>query len=156
MSAARPFTVVRSHSSAGTFTRDVPFESVVVLVTSPSATVQAVGIADRLSRGLNVDVTVLAVQSPMALPRGGEALSSEDAEISLLHSRIRAMERMRLRVVVARTAVEALARLLPPESLVVVGGRRRWWWPTAAARLCRAIEALGHYVVFVDEACHAA
>jgi len=38
---------------------------------------------------------------------------------------------------------------------VVVGGRRRWW-PTTASRLCRLLEARGHYVLFVDEVLHAA
>jgi hypothetical protein len=132
------------------------FGGLAVVVTSPRATACAISVADRLGRALDTDVTVLAVQSPMPMPHGGAVLSPEDAELASLQVRLRPLTRMHLRVVVAPKVGVALAQLLPPESLVVVGGRRRWWWPTAIVRTCRALEALGHYVVFVDEARHAA
>jgi hypothetical protein len=132
------------------------FPNLVVLVTEPNATLQAVNVAERLGRAAAADLIVLAVQTRTPLPGGSEALSPADRELAALHARIRATARARLRVVVARNLLQALASLLPPESLVVIGGRRGRWWPTATSRLCRSIEGLGHYVLFVDEACHAA
>ena len=44
---------------------------------------------------------------------------------------------------------------LRKHSLVVLGGRRSWF-PTKLERLRRALESLGHVVMFVDEADHAA
>ena len=46
----------------------------------------------------------------------------------------------------ARAAVESE---LGPHCVVVIGGRRRWW-PTAAMRLARRLERLGHQVVFTN------
>src|SRR5262249_51502588 len=105
------------------------FLNLVVLVTEPSATLQAVNVAERVGRAAETDVTVLAVQTRSPLPRGGEALSPDDRELATLHLRIRAIARARLRVVVASDLLQAVASLLPPESLVVVGGRRGRWWP---------------------------
>jgi hypothetical protein len=130
------------------------FPHLVVLVTEPGATLHAMNVAERLGCAAEADVTVLAVQTPAL--RGGEALSPDDREFAALQARIRAIARGRLRVVVATNLLQALTSLLPPASLVVVGGRRGRWWPTATSRLCRSIEGLGHYVLFVDEACHAA
>ncbi len=48
-----------------------------------------------------------------------------------------------------RDAEDVVENELGPHCVIVMGGRRRWW-PTAAMRLARRLERLGHQVVFTN------
>jgi hypothetical protein len=129
---------------------------VTVLFTELGATLKALAVARGLGRALGAGVSVVALQTPTYQPRGVAASSSaSDVELETLQSRLRAAGDVRVRVFAAPHTNEALRLALAPGSLVVLGGRRRWW-PTAASHLHHLLEALGHYVVFVDEVSHAA
>ena len=156
MSAASELRVVPGSRVEGLFEISGPStEQITVLFTGLAPTLRAVAVARGLGRALGAQVAVVVVKTPKYPPRGGQAPTTRDAEAEALQMRLRATGDIRYRVVAAPRTSEALSVALAPGSLVVVGGRRRWW-PTPASRLCRLLEARGHYVLFVDEAHHAA
>ena len=130
-------------------------ERVTVLFTDLSSTLRAIAVARGLGRALGAPVSLVVVKIPKFPVGGGQEPTTREAEAEALQVRLRAAGDIRCRVVAAPRASDALDVALAPGSLVVVGGRRRWW-PTAASRLCRLLEAHGHYVLFVDEVLHAA
>lgn len=130
-------------------------EQVTVVFTELEGTLRALAVARGLGRALGAQVAVVAVKTPKYQPRGGGALAAKDAELDALQSCVRAAGDIRFRVIAAPRTSDALSIALAPGSLVVVGGRRRLW-PTPISRLCRQLEARGHYVLFVDEVRHAA
>jgi hypothetical protein len=130
-------------------------ELVTVVFTDLERTLRALAVARGLGRALGAQVAVVAVKTPKYQPRGGGAVAAKDVELDALQSWVRAAGDVRFRVVAAPRTSDALSIALAPGSLVVVGGRRRLW-PTPISRLCRLIEARGHYVLFVDEVLHAA
>jgi len=157
MSTAGELRIVPGRQVAGLSEISGPnTEQIVVLFTGLAPTLRAVAVARGLGRALGARISVVVVKTPKySPPRGGQTWTSRDIEAEALQKRLRATGDIRFRVVAAPHTGEALGVALGPSSLVVVGGRRRWW-PTAAGRLCRLLEAHGHYVLFVDEAHHAA
>src|SRR5262249_42811 len=113
-------------------------------------------VANELSRALGVPLTIVDFQvanyplqpaargGPSAPPAAGFADWRQQLGVN-----------PSLRVYVCRDPREAFGLVFRPHSLVVVGGTRRWW-PTRAQRMRQALEAAGHFVLFVDEATHAA
>ena len=156
MSTAGELRIVPGRQVAGVFEISGPnTEQIVVLFTGLAPTLRAVAVARGLGRALGAQVSVVVVKTPKYPPRGAVAPMTRDVEADALQMRLRGAGDIRFRVVAAPHTSEALGVALGSSSLVVVGGRRRWW-PTAASRLCRLLEAHGHYVLFVDEAHHAA
>jgi hypothetical protein len=53
-----------------------------------------------------------------------------------------------VRLCVCRRVDDMFRWMLGPGARIVIGGRQRRWWPSAAQRMARRLEALGHDVVF--------
>lgn len=119
-----------------------------MVYTSEAATSAAARVALTLADRLTLPVTLVAFQrreSPSADP----AQATADSRKALLE-RLRADGRsVTSRVLVCRRIRQAIPVAFSPHSLVVIGGHRSWL-PTSTERLRRALEAAGHYVVFVD------
>jgi len=115
---------------------------IVVLHTNVATTVSALKMAAELASGL-APVRLLAVQVvPFPLSLDAPPVSAEFLENRFVE-------------MVKEAAVEAsvdirLCRDAADACVVVIGGRRRRWWPTAAMRLARRLERLGHQVVFTN------
>jgi hypothetical protein len=134
---------------------DLRTSAVYVVYTSTDETIAALRIAGEFARALNVPLILVhyrAVPYPLAV--------DHPAGVSPIHSE-QFLERLRAeeidvvsRVYLCRDDRRAIGAALNMPSLVVVGGRRRWW-PTKAQNWQRALEAAGHYVVFVEEHSHA-
>jgi hypothetical protein len=134
---------------------DLRTNAVYVVYTSTDETFAALRIAGEFAKALTVPLILVhyrAVPYPLAVdhPTGVSPIHSEQF-----------LERLRLedievlsRVYLCRDDRRAVGAVLNRPSLVVVGGRRRWW-PTKAESWRRALEAAGHYVIFVEEQTHA-
>ena len=156
MSTARDLRLVPGACTERLFEIDGPnTELVTVLFTGLGPTLRALAVARGLGRALGARVVVIAVKTPKLGPRGGQVPTPQDDEAEALQLQLRAAGDVRFRVFAAPRAADALSAALAPGSLVVVCGRRHWW-PTTTSRLCGTLEALGHFVLFVDEAHHAA
>lgn len=122
---------------------------IVVLHTEAAATVSALKMAAELASGL-APVRLLAIQVvpyPLGLdapPVSVEFLEQRFAEMAQ-EAEVEAAVDIRL----ARDAGAVMESELGPHCVVVIGGRRRWW-PTAAMRLARRLQRLGHQVVFTN------
>jgi hypothetical protein len=130
---------------------------VIVIFTTTDATLAALRVAASLGRACNASVRLIAKQPPRhAVPADG-ALPRSPVESSDFRLRL-AREinaHVDVLVCVCRRAADLPRTLLRRHSLVVIGGRPSWW-PTRQERLRRALEAQGHFVLFVNEVDHAA
>jgi hypothetical protein len=134
---------------------DLRTNAVYVVYTSIDETIAALRIAGGFAVALEVPLILVhyrPVPYPLAVDR--------PTGISPIHSE-EFLERLRVeeidvvsRVYLCRDDRRAIGSALKRPSLVVVGGRRRWW-RTKAQSWQRALEAAGHYVVFVEEHSHA-
>jgi len=135
--------------------RDIQTNAVYVVYTSTDETFAALRIADGFATALSVPLILIhyrTVPYPLAVdgPTGISPIQSEEFLERLGAECLDVQSRVHL----CRDDRQAIARGLTSPSLVIVGGRRRWW-PTRAESSRRALEAAGHYVVFVEETSHA-
>ena len=135
--------------------RDLRTDAVYVLYTSTEETFMALRVASGFSTALNVPLILVhyrTVPYPLAVdyPTG---ISPIEAQAFQQQLRAEHLD-VDCRVCLCRDDRRAIATALNTPSLVVVGGRRRWW-RTKAQNWQRALEAAGHYVVFVEEHSHA-
>jgi hypothetical protein len=135
--------------------RDIRTNAVNVVYTSTDETFAALHIAGGFATALSVPLILVHFRRvPYSLPVDSPAgISPIQSEEFLERLRAEGLDVQR-RVYLCRDDRQAIARGLTPPSLVVVGGRRRWW-PTRAEGWRLALEAAGHYVVFVEETSHA-
>jgi hypothetical protein len=129
--------------------------AVYVLYTSIDETFAALRIAGAFAAALSVPLLLVhyrAVPYPLSVdtPAGISPIQSEEFLERLCADRLDVQRRVYL----CRDDRRAIGLVFSQPSLVVVGGRRRWW-PTRAEGWRRALEAAGHYVVFVEESSHA-
>lgn len=134
---------------------DLRTNAVYVVYTSTDETFAALRIAGGFAKALNVPLVLLhyrAVPYPLAVdsPTGVSPIHSEDFLQRLRVEQIDVVSRVYL----CRDNRRAIGAALNMPALVVVGGRRRWW-RTSAESWRRALEAAGHYVVFVEGHSHA-
>ena len=131
-------------------TRGVP--EVTVIFTTPEATIAALRVAATLGRSWNAPIRLLAQQPPMRSISQDRRIGNP-VENPAFRARLAAEidARVDVLVCVARCMTDLARALLHRHSLVVIGGRRSWW-PTQQERLRRALEAQGHFVIFVNEA----
>ena len=123
---------------------------VYVVYTTVDETLAAVRTALDFANVLNVPVTVVHVRTvsyslPVDAPAGISPIETEDFRQRLLADGLH----VNLNVTLCRDERAAVTSVFGGHALIVVAGRRRWW-PTRAQRLRRALEAAGHFVVFVD------
>src|SRR5262245_60546026 len=130
---------------------DIRTNAVYVVYTSIEETLAALRIAGGFANALSVPLILVHYRAvpyplPVDCPTGVSPIQSE-AFLERLH-----VERIDVtsRVYLCRDDRRAIGAALNTPSLVVVGGRRRWW-RTKAESWRRALEAAGHYVVFVEE-----
>jgi len=123
-----------------------------VIFTDPHATVAALKTAGSLARDLGASIRVrVALTVPYALPLDRPPVSADFIEefLSDLLCRLGldAFEPS-VHLYQCRDQVEALLRVLSPNSLVVIGGRKHWW-PTPEHRVAKALQSKGHRVFFI-------
>jgi len=129
---------------------------VYVLFTSVHETLAALRIAKALASALGVPLTLVHLRTVPYSDRieGPAGTSPLETDAFARCLRAQGLE-VRVRVYWCRSARRAIPQAFGPHSLVLIGGRRRWW-PGRSDRLRQALEAAGHFVVFVDEGQHAA
>jgi hypothetical protein len=129
---------------------------VYVLFTTLHETCAALRIATALASALGVPLTLVHLRTVPYSDRVEEPTGTSPLETDAFVRRLRSQGlNVRVRVYLCRSARRAILRAFGPHSLVLIGGRRRWW-PGRSDRLRQALEAAGHFVVFVDEGQHAA
>lgn len=122
---------------------------IVVLHTASKETVGALKMAADLASGLG-PVRLVAIQEvPYPLPLDAPPVSVEFLEKRFSNMTSEAGVDARVDIRLCRDARDVVESELGPHCVVVIGGRRRWW-PTAATRLARRLERLGHQVVFTN------
>ena len=128
---------------------------VYVVHTSIDETLRALPVAGNFANTLGVPVTLVHVRSiPYALPVD-EPCGISPVETEAFADRLRAEgANVRVRTYLCRDRRSAIPAAFKPHSLIVVGGLQRRWWRTEADFWRRALEAAGHFVVFVDQAEH--
>ena len=122
---------------------------IVVLHTASKETVRALKMAADLASGL-APVRLVAIQEvPYPLPLDAPPVSVEFLEKRFANMTCEAGVAASVDIRLCRDARHVLESGLGFHSVVVIGGRRSWW-PTAAMRLARRLERLGHQVVFTN------
>jgi hypothetical protein len=131
-------------------------DTIYVLFTTVEDTPAAVRVADEFAGSLGAPITIVHFRAvPYALAVE-EADGISPIETEAFANRLRAAGRnIKLLVYLCRDELRTVTSAFKPHSLIVIAGRRSWW-PTHAERLRRALEAAGHFVVFVDPSEHAA
>jgi hypothetical protein len=129
-------------------------DAVSVVYTSFDDTLEAAKTAADLAQAMGAPLrlihfrTVLP-QVPVNDPGGLSPLESDGFLERLRGEGITAVARVYL----CRDEARTIPYAFKPHSIVVIGGHRSWW-PTRAERLRDALEAAGHFVVFVDPSEH--
>lgn len=129
-------------------------DAVSVVYTSFDDTLEAAKAAADLAEAMSAPLQLIhfrtvTPQVPVSDPGGVSPLES-DRFVERLHAEgISASARVYL----CRDEARTIPWAFKPHSIVVIGGHRRWW-PTRAERLRDALEAAGHFVVFVDPSEH--
>lgn len=123
-----------------------------VIFTDPQATVAALKTAGVLARDLGACIQVrAAIAVPYKLPLDKPPVSVGFLQ-NLLYRLICRSDldtfEPSVHLYICRDQIEALVRVLGPNSLVVMSGREHWW-PTAERRIAKALRSKGHRVVFV-------
>ena len=122
---------------------------IVVLHSEAKETVGALKMAADLASGL-ASVRLLAIQQvPYPLPLDAPPVSVEFLEKRFSNMTSEAGVDACIDIRLCRDARAVLESGLDSRAVIVIGGRRRWW-PTAATRLARRLERLGHQVVFTN------
>jgi len=126
--------------------------AVYVVYTTVDETLAAIRVAVDFAEVLRVPVTVVHVRTvPYTLPVDTPPGISPLATAAFAERLRREGLNVGLGVYQCRDERQAMSSAFAPHSLIVAAGRRRWW-PTRAERMRRALEAAGHFVVFVDTA----
>jgi hypothetical protein len=149
--AEQPLAVTREHRHVAVGTN-----ALYVVFTSIDETLAAMRIASELAMALSVPLTLVHTRTvPYVLPVDAPNGLSPVETDAFVH-RIRDVGRdagvdVRVCVYLCRTVRRVVPLAFKPHSLIVMAGQRSWW-PTRTERWRRALEAAGHFVVFVDHA----
>ena len=128
---------------------------VYLVFTAVAPTLRAARVAHTMARALGVSLTLIHFRPvPFAIAAGAPFASPTHDDEFVDQLRREGIE-TRVRVYLCRHGRKVIPWAFRPRSLIVLGGRRSRW-PTQAERWRRALEASGHFVLFVDEEDHAA
>ena len=128
-------------------------KDVYIVFTSSAATQQAVTVASHLADAMDASLNMIDFHCTPHPDQPGHAVDPS-AEHKGLIERLRTDgERVNARFYVCRSLEQAIPVAFSPHSLIVIGGTRSWL-PTRTERLRRALEAAGHFVLFVDRTTH--
>ena len=123
--------------------------NVVVVFTTPHATISALRSASGLAVSLGATIKLVVPQVvPYPLP-----LTSPPVLLDFQEKRFRELAAaspvdIRVQLYLCRDQLETLKIALKPHSIVVIGGRKRWW-PTREQRLARKLQN-HHEVIFAE------
>jgi hypothetical protein len=123
--------------------------NIVVVFTSPQATITALRKAGGLAASLGAAIKLVVPQVvPYPLP-----LTSPPVLLDFQEKRFREIAAespvdIRVQLYLCRDELETLKIALKPHSIVVIGGRKRWW-PTREQRLARKLQS-HHEVIFAE------
>jgi hypothetical protein len=128
----------------------VQTDSVSVVYTTVDDTLQAARIGADLAQAMDAPLRLIHFRTvpPQVSVNHPGGLSPLETD-SFLEQLGREDITAGVRVYLCRDELQTIPWAFKPHSLVVIGGRRSWW-PTRAERLRHALEAAGHFVVFVD------
>jgi hypothetical protein len=141
--------VLKNHPALETGQVSPSSLEIVVLHTAPRETIGALKMAADLASGL-APVRLVAIQEvPYPLPLDAPPVSVAFLEKRFSNMTSEAGVDASIDIRLCRDARDVMKNELSPHCVVVMGGRRRWW-PTAAMRLARRLENLGHQVVFTN------
>ena len=123
-----------------------------VIFTDPHATASALKAAATLAADLDGCIRLrAAIAVPIRLPLDRPQVSVPFTE-QVLCELVSRMEPSSLDITVhlylSRDRIEALLRVLRPNSLVVIAGRKRLW-PTPESRIAKRLQSHGHRVLFI-------
>jgi hypothetical protein len=125
-------------------------EAVYVIFTTVEETLAAARVARDLAAAMGVPLVLLHLRTGRFTPPADSSLGVSPVETEGLVTRLRSEGiDTRVRVYCCRNERQAIPYTFKPHSLIVVAGERSWW-PTPSLRWRRALEAAGHFVVFVD------
>jgi hypothetical protein len=132
--------------------------AVHVVFTTIDETLAAMRIASELANALSVPVTVVHIRTvpyvlPVDAPNGLSPVETDGFVNRIREAGREAGVDVRLRVYLCRNPHRIASLAFKRHSLIVMAGRRSWW-PTRKERWRRALEAAGHFVVFVDGSEH--
>jgi hypothetical protein len=121
-----------------------------VVFTSVDETLAAAEVASGLAKALTTPLRLIHFQG-VPYPLATDAPSDRSpAEMGAFVEKLRATGvDVSVRVYLCRDPRRAIPSAFTRHSLIVIGGHRSWW-PTRSERWRRALEAAGHFVVFVD------
>jgi hypothetical protein len=126
---------------------------VTVIATTAEGTTSALNEARRLARDLDAYITLLKIEVvPLRLPLDKPPVSLDFAikqQCSLVLRSSAREEDVTIRTCLCRDQEACLRSALRRRALVVIGGSRHWWM-SREERLERALNQLGHHVIFVD------
>jgi hypothetical protein len=133
-------------------------DAVYVVFTSIDETLAAMRIASELAKALGAPLTLIHTRTvPYVLPVDApNGLSPVETDAFVDYVRDAGREAgvdVRVRVYLCRELKHVVPFAFKAHSLIVIAGQRSWW-PTRTERWRRALEASGHFVVFVDHAEH--
>jgi hypothetical protein len=125
-------------------------EAVYVIVTTIDESLAAARVARDLAATMDVPLVLFHFQTVRFAPAPNLPTGISPVETEAVVAQLRAEGvDTRVRVFCCRNQRQAIPYAFKPHSLVVVAGQRSWW-PTRSQRWRRALEASGHFVVFVD------
>jgi hypothetical protein len=128
-----------------------PESAVFVVFTSIHRTLKALETACKMARPLRAKVIVVAVQVvPYALPLDKPPVPFEFVIRRLEEKAEKFPEGIQVLAYLCRDRIQALRRILSPESPVIIGVRKNFW-PTRDERLARKLRRAGHNVRLVNQ-----
>jgi hypothetical protein len=137
--------------------RDTPAirtDAIYVVFTTVDETLAAVRVAGMLGSAMAVPVTLIhfrAVPYPLSVDAPP---SRSPVETDEFVARLRAEGfEVHVRVYLCRNQRQGIPLAFKRHSLIVIAGRHSWW-PTESERWRRWLEAVEHFVVFVDTSEH--
>jgi hypothetical protein len=130
------------------------FLPLTVILTTEEGTAAALNAARWLGKDLEGQVTLLVFEvAQFQLPLDQPPLildCATEQEFSLVSHKCAGKEKdVAIKICLCRDRDTDLQRVFRRRSLVVIGGKRRWWL-SREERLEKALQRLGHHVIFID------
>lgn len=124
---------------------------VFVVFLDASGAEAALQMADRLAQKLGAHLRALwPFEVHYSLPLTKPPIPVEFLEGQIRDAAAKTHLEVAAQIYLCRDRNVTLRHLLPPNSLIVIGGRRRWW-PTVEQKLSKALQDLGHHVLFAEQ-----
>ena len=124
---------------------------VFVIFLDVSGAEAALQMADGLAQKLGAHLRALwPFEVPYPLPLTRPPIPVEFLEGQVRDAAAKTHLEVAAQIYLCRDRNVTLRHLLPPNSLIVIGGRRRWW-PTVEQKLSKALQDLGHHVLFAEQ-----